>query len=166
MTAPIGLSASGSGASQYLAPSLARPEVKADQFQAEFIETIFDLGQREAVFLHMKQQVAAGGQGKKIHVLFNAGGRVVTGKGQYILPGFPDVIGRDRFGIRQYLPCGNDISSAQFTVQTDAHQPMFAEQSDQYPPAGHGIGHVMDHAGAFDQVEFPIRRCQVQNICL
>ena len=64
------------------------------------------------------------------------------------------------------LPCQHHIAAGALAVEPDFHETSSFEASAESPPAGDGIGHVMENPGGFDHMKALLEPLGIQNIAL
>src|SRR5262245_56418373 len=151
--------------SRHIPPLYGLIEIEPDEGEAVLRDEVGDLRNREAVLLHVEQQVAAAAYAEKVS---RRGDRLELAVAvEERLPAAANVFGR-----RPITPLGDegvrpgDMRACDLAVEADRHETAGPQQGEQHPPPGSRIGEMVKYARRFDEIEAPSERPKFEDIRL
>ena len=121
-------------------------EIEADKGETVLCDEARDLGNAEAVLLHVKQKVAAAACAEEV----SRGNDVAEFRaaGDESLPALPDVSGGCAVALFGDKGAGlYDLRACDLAVEADHHESSRPQQREEHAPSGERIGEVMQNTG-------------------
>ena len=112
------------------------------------------------MLLHVQEQVARARSAVEVAQRSHLSGGVVRGEGEDARSRLPDLQAGELLARRR------DMAPRQLRVETELHEAARLEQRQQHAPPGHRLAHVVQHAGALDEVEALPERAEPQDVGL
>lgn len=130
---------------------LVRRQIEAEKFKAKLIKRLFQPRQIEPMFSLMEEQIATAAQIIEITIVRQRSERGVFWLLQHDAPKISD-IGVIDLETERLNPsaAGHDAAPAEFGIKRNAHGALRREVIDERLPTSERIGHVMQHAAAFN----------------
>ena len=148
---------------------LAAGHVKAEEFEVEPGQGVLDYGQGEAMFLNVKQEIPTAADPVKIAPIDNFRHiRIAAPRRIHDVAAAPADVDKRRCVCfpGDHLADHHNGLARGLAVKGDKHQAAGTQQIHQNPPAGQRIVHVMQHSGAFDEIEPPPQALQLEDVAL